>query len=106
MEWALDLLQSNFVSMGKWKGCLLEAKDSNGVRLNFWLQKDYEYHEYCKLCSCKSNILFKVHVHSLSTPRKKSKGKFLISDFLPHRCIFQEKHFHYHPQIGRNQHQP
>ena len=30
----------------------VEAEDSNGVRLNLWLQKDDEYHEYCKLCSC------------------------------------------------------
>ena len=30
----------------------MEAEDSNGVRLNLWLWKDDEYHEYCKQCRC------------------------------------------------------
>lgn len=31
-------------SMVKWKDSWLKIEDSNGVRLNLWLQKDDEYH--------------------------------------------------------------
>ena len=64
--------------MVKSKDSWLEAEDSNGVRLNLWLQKDDEYHGYCKLCRCQvkcntqSAQAFTQHSH-----RKKHKD---ISD--------------------------
>ena len=84
--------------MVKWKDSWLEAEDINGVTLNLWLQKDDEYYGYCKLLDAKSNIILKVHRHSLSTPKRKNTWTFLILDFQLHRCIFQKKQNHQHPQ--------
>ena len=64
--------------MGKWKGCLLEAEDSNGVRLNLWLQKDDEYHEYCKLCSCQ--VKYFIQGARAFTQHSQKKKQKKISD--------------------------
>ena len=74
--------------MVRWKDPRLEAEDSNGVRLNLWLQKDDNYHEYCKLCRCQVSDRFstpQVHVSgkaesSTSTKLKISTSKTIILD--------------------------
>ena len=57
---------------------MLEAEDSNGVRLNLWLWKDDEYHGYCKLCSCQIKFNTQgAQAFTQHSQKKKCKG---ISD--------------------------
>ena len=85
--------------MVKWKDSWLEAEESNGVRLNLWLRKDDEYHGYCKLCRCQVKYNTQgAQAFTQHSQKKKHKDISDIRFFQFHRCIFQEKQNHQHPQ--------